>query len=152
MVLLYFIRKAKNLYITSRKRRQNTGGQAMAKDLEMGYLLDFYGEALTEKQREMLRQYYNDDLSLAEIAANLGITRQGVRDSIKRGEAILLELEQKVGFAGRYRAVSEGFSRLEKLAKDIRFANSSSYAFSDEIDKASKEMLRILEQLQGQEG
>ena len=39
----------------------------MAKDLEMGYLLDFYGEVLTEKQREMLRQYYNDDLSLSEI-------------------------------------------------------------------------------------
>ena len=49
----------------------------MAKDLEMGYLLDFYGEVLTEKQREMLRQYYNDDLSLSEIGENFGITRQG---------------------------------------------------------------------------
>lgn len=124
----------------------------MSKNLQISYLLDFYGDMLTDKQQDVMEQYYNDDLSLAEIAANLGITRQGVRDSIKRGEAILLELEQKVGFAGRYRAVSEGFSRLEKLAKDIRFANSSSYAFSDEIDKASKEMLRILEQLQGQEG
>ena len=124
----------------------------MSKKLQISYLLDFYGDMLTDKQKEVMEQYYNDDLSLAEIAANLGITRQGVRDSIKRGEAILLELEQKVGFAGRYRAVSEGFSRLEKLAKDIRFANSSSYAFSDEIDKASKEMLRILDELQGQEG
>ncbi len=124
----------------------------MSKNLQISYLLDFYGDMLTDKQQEVMEQYYNDDLSLAEIAANLGITRQGVRDSIKRGEAILLELEQKVGFAGRYRAVSEGFSRLEKLAKDIRFANSSSYAFSDEIDKASKEMLRILDELQGQEG
>ena len=44
----------------------------MAKDLEMGYLLDFYGEVLTEKQREMLRQYYNDDLSLSEIGENFG--------------------------------------------------------------------------------
>ena len=52
----------------------------MAKDLEMGYLLDFYGEVLTEKQREMLRQYYNDDLSLSEIGENFGITRQGARD------------------------------------------------------------------------
>lgn len=124
----------------------------MSKNLQISYLLDFYGDMLTDKQQEVMEQYYNDDLSLAEIAANLGITRQGVRDSIKRGEAILLELEQKVGFAGRYRAVSEGFSRLEKLTKDIRFANSSSYAFSDEIDKASKEMLRILDELQGQEG
>ena len=51
----------------------------MAKDLEMGYLLDFYGEVLTKKQREMLRQYYNDDLSLSEIGENFGITRQGAR-------------------------------------------------------------------------
>lgn len=48
----------------------------MAKDFEMGYLLDFYGEVLTPKQREMLRQYYNDDLSLSEIGENFGITRQ----------------------------------------------------------------------------
>ena len=44
----------------------------MAKDFEMGYLLDFYGEVLTPKQREMLNQYYNDDLSLSEIGENLG--------------------------------------------------------------------------------
>ena len=57
----------------------------MAKDFEMGYLLDFYGEVLTPKQREMLRQYYNDDLSLSEIGENFGITRQGARDAIKHG-------------------------------------------------------------------
>ena len=61
----------------------------MAKDLEMGYLLDFYGEVLTQKQREMLRQYYNDDLSLSEIGENFGITRQGARDAIKHGETRL---------------------------------------------------------------
>ena len=68
----------------------------MAKDLEMGYLLDFYGEVLTEKQREMLRQYYNDDLSLSEIGENFGITRQGARDAIKHGETTLKELEEKM--------------------------------------------------------
>ena len=57
----------------------------MAKDLEMGYLLDFYGEVLTEKQREMLRQYYNDDLSLSEIGENFGITRgRGTPSSMAR--------------------------------------------------------------------
>ena len=61
----------------------------MAKDFEMGYLLDFYGEVLTPKQREMLRQYYNDDLSLSEIGENFGITRQGARDAIKHGETAL---------------------------------------------------------------
>ena len=73
----------------------------MAKDFEMGYLLDFYGEVLTPKQREMLNQYYNDDLSLSEIGENFGITRQGARDAIKHGETTLKELEAKVGFAAR---------------------------------------------------
>ena len=79
----------------------------MAKDFEMGYLLDFYGEVLTPKQREMLRQYYNDDLSLSEIGENFGITRQGARDAIKHGETTLKELEDKVGrpLSDRHRAV-----------------------------------------------
>ncbi|HIX33331.1 DNA-binding protein [Gemmiger sp. An120] len=119
----------------------------MAKNLEISYLLDFYGEVLTEKQRDVMEQYYNDDLSLAEIADNFGITRQGVRDSIKRGEGILLELEEKVGFARRYRAVQEGVAQLEKLTRDIRFYNSTSYAMSEEIDKATSEMLALIEHI-----
>ena len=71
----------------------------MAKNLEISFLLDFYGEMLTQKQREVIEYYYNDDLSLAEIADNEGITRQGVRDSIKRAEAQLLEMEERLGLA-----------------------------------------------------
>ena len=93
----------------------------MAKDLEMGYLLDFYGEVLTQKQREMLRQYYNDDLSLSEIGENFGITRQGARDAIKHGETTLKELEEKVGFAARYRRVQQKLEQLEQLVIDTRF-------------------------------
>lgn len=88
----------------------------MAKNLEISYLLDFYGDVLTEKQRDVMEQYYNDDLSLAEIAENFGITRQGVRDAIKRGEGILLRLEQKVGFAGRYRAMQQSLGALGGLS------------------------------------
>ena len=69
----------------------------MAKDLEISFLLDFYGDMLTEKQREVIEFYYNEDLSLSEIADNEGITRQGVRDSIKRAEAQLLDMEQRLG-------------------------------------------------------
>ena len=116
----------------------------MAKNLEISYLLDFYGDVLTEKQRDVMEQYYNDDLSLAEIADNFGITRQGVRDSIKRGESIILELESKIGFAARYGAVRDGLTRLESLARDIRFYNSGRYIGSDEIDKAAAEMLRVI--------
>ena len=69
----------------------------MAKDLKYSTLLDIYGGMLTDKQREMIELYYNDDLSLSEIADNCGISRQGVRDAIKRGEESLDELEEKVG-------------------------------------------------------
>ena len=84
------------------------------KDLGFSILLDYYGMVLTEKQRNILTEYYNDDLSLAEIAENYGITRQGVRDAIKHGETTLKELEAKVGFAGRYRRVQEKLEELEQ--------------------------------------
>ena len=100
----------------------------MAKDFEMGYLLDFYGEVLTPKQREMLRQYYNDDLSLSEIGENFGITRQGARDAIKHGETTLKELEAKVGFAARYRRVQETLEQLEQRVIDARFECTGLYA------------------------
>ena len=69
----------------------------MAKDLKFASLLDIYGGVLTEKQRDMMELYYNEDLSLSEIAEDAEISRQGVRDSIKRGEETLTELEEKIG-------------------------------------------------------
>ena len=100
----------------------------MAKDFEMGYLLDFYGEVLTPKQREMLNQYYNDDLSLSEIGENFGIPRQGAREAINHGETTLKELDAKVGFAGRYRRVQEKLEELEQLVIDARFECTGPYA------------------------
>ena len=123
----------------------------MAKNLEISYLLDFYGDVLTQKQRDVMEQYYNDDFSLAEIAANFGITRQGVRDSIKRGESILLELERKVGFAARYKAVQESMARIEELTRDIRFRNANNYAVSDQIERDAAAILEILHRVEGQE-
>ena len=123
------------------------GGCAVAKNLEISYLLDFYGKVLTDKQRDVMEQYYNDDLSLAEIADNVGISRQGVRDAIKRGEATLLELEEKVGFAGRYREVRESLARIEDLAKDIRFGNEETYLPSDKIARETQERLSLVEKI-----
>lgn len=127
-------------------RFMNSGREVhtLAKNLEISYLLDFYGDVLTEKQREVMEQYYNDDLSLAEIADNFGITRQGVRDSIKRGESTILELEEKIGFAARYKAMKKQLSRLENLAKDIKFRNSGVYGSNEEIARAADEMLDVL--------
>ena len=74
----------------------------VTKNLEISYLLDFYGDVLTEKQRDVMEQYYNDDLSLSEIADNFGITRQGVRDIIVRAEKTLEDIEEKTGLIQRY--------------------------------------------------
>lgn len=119
----------------------------VTKNLEISYLLDFYGDVLTDKQRDVMEQYYNDDLSLSEIADNFGITRQGVRDAIKRGEGTVLELEDKVGFARRYRAVQEGIDALEQLARDINFYNNNSYAMNEDVHRAADEMLRIISRM-----
>ena len=72
------------------------------KNLEIGYLLDFYGDILPERKRDILDLYYNDDLSLAEIAEQLGITRQAVRDSIKKTETELFFYEEKLGLRRRF--------------------------------------------------
>ncbi|AEE96253.1 YlxM family DNA-binding protein [Mahella australiensis] len=63
---------------------------------EVGLLLDLYGSILTDKERNMLDLHYNYDLSLAEIAEQMGVTRQAVHDNIKRGEAQLYELDSKL--------------------------------------------------------
>ena len=120
----------------------------MAKKWEISYLLDFYGDVLTEKQRDVMVQYYNDDYSLAEIAENFGITRQGVRDAIKRGEATLLELEEMIGFAARSRVLREGISRLEALAREVRFSNAGSYSPNSAVARAADEMLRVIDSLE----
>ena len=68
-------------------------------------LLDFYGELLSPHRREAMNYYYNDDMSLAEIASLLGITRQGVRDLIKKAGDELSFYEEKLGLAKRFREV-----------------------------------------------
>ena len=82
----------------------------MSKDLGMSLLLDFYGDVLTEPQREAMDLFYNGDLSLSEIAEDAGITRQCVRDRIVKGEKILTELESKLGLAKRFGSVEKDVS------------------------------------------
>jgi predicted DNA-binding protein YlxM (UPF0122 family) len=66
------------------------------KVLEISMLYDFYGQMLTDKQRDIIELYYNDDLSLGEISESLGISRQGVYDMLKRSEKILYGYEEKL--------------------------------------------------------
>ena len=68
----------------------------MEKKVEVSILCQIYGKLLTEKQYEFIDDYYNNDLSLSEIAENNDITRQAVRDVIKKGESKLFEYEEKL--------------------------------------------------------
>ncbi len=87
----------------------------MSKDLSINMLMDFYSELLTEKQREALELYYNDDFSLAEIAQHMDISRQGVRDFIKRGEKQLFEFESALNLVARFDNIQKEVAKIEKL-------------------------------------
>jgi len=95
----------------------------VANNVEITILYDIYGEMLTEKQRDFLNYYYNDDLSLSEIAENEGITRQGVRDAIKRAEAQLYDMEEKLGFAKRNNEIEQRVREIIDCADSINAYN-----------------------------
>ena len=96
----------------------------MDKNIKMSILCQIYGRLLTEKQYQVLDDYYNNDLSLSEIAENLNITRQAVRDNIKKGENKLFELEEKLSFMDRMLKQDKKIQQiLEELCK---IQNSSS--------------------------
>ena len=80
----------------------------MEKNVKVSILCQIYGRLLTEKQYEVLNDYYNNDLSLSEIAENNNITRQAVRDVIKKGEIKLFEYEEKLAIMEKYRTTGYG--------------------------------------------
>ena len=100
------------------------------KDLNVGFLLDFYGDVLTDRRRDALDFYYNNDMSLSEIAEEMGISRQGVRDLIKKAEEELFFYEEKLGLAKKFAnaqkhaekalALCESNSDTRKIENEIR--------------------------------
>ncbi len=90
------------------------------KDLKIGFLIDFYGDILSERKRTVLELYYNNDLSLAEVAQEIGISRQGVRELIKKAEEELRFYEEKLGLARRFRNAQ---SCAEELLQLLRAAD-----------------------------
>ena len=94
----------------------------MEDKIKMSMLIETYGKLLTEKQNQILNDYYNNDLSLSEIAENEGITRQAVRDIIKKGEKKLFEYEEKLLFMKRTietnRKIEKALNELTKIQKD----------------------------------
>ena len=109
----------------------------MEKNLEFSRLLDFYGDMLTQKQRDSIEYYYNEDLSLSEISQNLGITRQGVRDAVKRAEALLYDMEARLGLARKFKDMSEGLLTIQKEAEKIQSYNSG-VMISENINQSAE--------------
>ena len=115
-----------------RRRRFGYFGRflLMEKNMEISLLFDFYGQLLSEKQHEAVLLYVNDDLSLSEVATEMGITRQGVRDLVKRSEAELYEYERKLGLLRR-------FEEVEKSAQSILL-------LSAEVENSSDPQMKLL--------
>jgi predicted DNA-binding protein YlxM (UPF0122 family) len=104
----------------------------------MTMLFDFFGDLLTEKQRHCFDLSYNEDMSLSEIAESVGISRQGVRDNIKRAENILIEFEEKTGVVNRFLEIRLIISDIESALKRAMIASANpdvSVILSDIIEK-----------------
>ena len=100
----------------------------MGKDLSVSVLLDFYGDLLTPKRKDALDLYYNQDLSLAEIAEHMDISRQGVRDFIKRGEKQLFDFEGALGLVRRSRQAGSVIGRMSRALEQMKALNSGADA------------------------
>jgi predicted DNA-binding protein YlxM (UPF0122 family) len=102
-------------------------------------LYDFYGELLTDRQKEFFESYYHDDLSLAEIGENAGISRQGVRDVIARADALMEDLEDKTGLVRRFQRMKDRIDAIETAAGEIELLNRRKYQ-----DPALAELTKII--------
>ncbi len=118
----------------------------MGKNLDIVLLADFYGEMLTENQRKFIEYYYSDDLSLSEIAQNEGITRQGVRDAVKRAETQLYDMEKKLGFAARSRKVNEALDTIIESVEIINNYNMN-IALSRDVNDAVVRIKSVIDSL-----
>lgn len=131
--------KAYKLYIKG-------GGDLKSQAYRMALLYDFYGDVLTDRQKEFYDLYYNEDLSLSEIAENNGITRQGVRDVIVRAEGILTDLEDKTGLIRRFHAMRKQLQQVQENADALLELNRK---YDDpELERLAQEIRTTAEALQ----
>ena len=103
------------------------------KNMRLAYLIDFYIDLLDSHSAGILKAYYDDDLSLAEIAAGEGISRQGIRHIIKKSEEQLLFLEEKLGLAKRYSELESAKDKLEEIKAQLE--KDGEVKLASEIDE-----------------
>jgi len=112
------------------------------KNMNISMLLDFYGELLPAHQREAMELYYNDDMSLAEISENIGISRQGVRDRIVKGEGALEEYESKLGLVSRFSTLKNEIKVICDRAEALIELDTTSNA--SDILEAARSLMKYL--------
>ncbi|MBQ7133911.1 MAG: DNA-binding protein [Ruminococcus sp.] len=117
----------------------------MEKNLEISLLFDFYGEMLTKTQQEAISLYYNDDLSLGEVAEILSMSRQGVRDALNRAKKSLYTFEDNLKLCERFSKTKEG------LLKIIQSSSQLSTIDNEMVRKLSKEIKDTAQKLYEQE-
>lgn len=109
--------------------------------LEMTLLFDYYGELLTQRQQQCFDMRYNQDLSLAEIAEELQVSRQGVHDNLSRAEALLRNMEEKTGCVRRDLNCRKAAERIRTAAEALLCSGcSDTVAIAEEILSAAKEL------------
>lgn len=115
----------------------------MEKNVKVALLFDFYRNMLTSRQAESIDLYYNEDLSLAEISEHMGITRQGVRDNIKRAENTLFDTEDRLGLAARFLKIKSDLLKIDDIIRDIE-ASPNVKSLSDDIKRKINDILIII--------
>ena len=122
------------------------GGLLMPKDLNISLLCDFYGDLLTQKQKETILLYYNEDLSLSEIAEELSISRQGARDNIQRGEEKLLAFEAALKVVEKTTKLSRAIDNMQVILSHIKAADLKEKSEDlRKLDMLAEKMQNILD-------
>lgn len=112
----------------------------MEKKVQLGWLFEFYGPLLTEHRREVMRLYCEEDYSLAEIATELGITRQGVHDAVSKSQAQLEGYEQKLGLIARYQRLMKAMADCRAALTEVQPTGST----ADRLESA----IRLLDEME----
>ncbi len=115
----------------------------MENQVRVGLLFSFYRNMLTDRQIECVDLYYNEDLSLAEISEHLGITRQGVRDNIKRAEHMMIDIEERLGLVSRFLKIQDRLSEIDDIIREIEKSPNIRF-LSDDIKHSINDILTII--------
>ena len=115
----------------------------MDKNVRICLLFSFYRNMLTKRQIDCVDRYYNEDLSLAEISELLGITRQGVRDNIKRAENTMNDTEERLGLVSKFLGISEKLAKIDDIIREIEKSPNVRY-LSDDIKHKINDILMII--------